>query len=1180
MCLFLIALFDFPETTNAQSTGHTEPLSISACVNENIVINEEMTLDKSSLTLLLYDLCPRSFLGSGELVREQAFAQGYSLRGAFTAYDMADGQYYSFVTNNNSNSISRISHGDSLSSEGTTELLAGPANAAFQGIELLRVNGAWTGIASATSGQLYRLSMSEGLSGEMQFIPIAGTDEIASDARDIKILQKGGKYYAFVISSQKILRLVLSSDFATVESISQFALAQNYLTGIEVIEAPASEEIIIFCTSFFGGLFKLKLSSVDGELINISKEEVPGGEFGGLSVEEFEGVHHLFVQTSSKALILTYEDIFASPTQVLERPELMAGASVDFDVYYFRGDYYTVATSYQLNKLFTWKLKDECNWVSKQAIAIEDIDEAVVVSFNQAGIFPIALYAYDREGNWDRQIKYIGVQDKYAPLVEVLQGNSCIAGPVELKVENLTTDVAITSYTWTFPDGSQQNTEEASYQFVAAGPYTVRLDVESENGCGNFYEKKVTVYPEPLAAYEVSTSQVCTNAAVIFNNQTNYAADSVISYSWDFGDGITSIETNPQHEFAEPGTYTVSLSASIPGCTSTSTQTIEVQEGPKALFEASAVCQGEALAFKNLTSGESIIGYKWDLGNGTYSMLENPEQIYEAPGTYLVMLQAKNDLGCETSFTQSVRVYSLPQPDFKNSPACEGNRVQFTDATLDVDGNIIAWNWAFEMPGGTTLISNEQNPEVAYSQAGSYDVSLTTTTTWNCQKTVMETVEVAPMPQVEILFEGACVGDSAILADVTNTDSLSVQSWYWMVGNEVYTDSAFSFHFAQAGTYELLLQLNLENGCSVQGTKQITVEPLPAVDFAFSGACVGQVAAFEALTPSAKYSWTIDGKPIGSEGPEIQYTFNEEGTYRVNLMVFDEQGCTNSLSKEIVVGQPPVAAFSPDRLRGVAPFKVNFSNQSEGAATYRWLFDDKQQSSSSLENPVFTFKGVGNYTVQLIAYNEGGCADTVSQQLTVLDPCYDVALTSLHKISEGNRMQLVLGLENKGTIRVSEMEVEVILNNEYVLREQFTDTLEIGEQRNYPLRLVLDEQDRRKLDFVCIRLKPKLMLVPQELSVLNNEMCLNFNQTFIMQPPHPNPGSDEVMLSFVLPDTGGSVAVEVYSAQGNLVQKGELKDTKAGFNQHLLNIRGLGKGMYYVRCRYGAEQHSYRIVKN
>ena len=673
---------------------------------------------------------------------------------------------------------------------------------------------------------------------------------------------------------------------------------------------------------------------------------------------------------------------------------------------------------------------------------------------------------------------------------------------------------------------------------------------------------------------------VCSNAVINFSNTTAYEADSVISYSWDFGDGNASAEVSPQHQFEEAGTYTVTLSASIPGCTSTSTQTIEVQQGPKTLFAAANVCTGTAVAFDNQTTGQNISGYHWDLGDGTYSTLENPEHVYDAPGTYLAMLQAENALGCETSFTQSVRVYSLPEPGFSSSPACEGNVVQFTDATLDADGNIIGWGWAFEMPDGTTLTRNVQNPAVTYSQAGSFEVSLTTTTTWGCSQTVKETVVVAPMPEPVIGFAGACAGSSAVVADMTNTGSLAVQSWYWKVGNEVFTDSAFNFHFAEAGTYEVFLQLNLNNGCSVQGTRQIVIEPLPAVDFAFSGACVGQLARLEALTPAAEYRWTIEGESIAAKGPVVEHVFLKEGTYEATLRVFDEQGCSNTLSKEILVGQPPVAAFSADRLRGVAPFNVHFRNQSEGAVAFRWLFGDQQQSSSSLANPAFTFTEVGDYVVQLVAYNEAGCADTTSQKLSVLNPSYDVALSSLHQISDNGRMQLVLGLENKGTIRVSDMELEVILNNEFTLREQFIDTLEIGEQRNYALHMQLDEKGGRKLKFICIRLKPKLSLVPEELSVLNNEKCLNFEQAFIMQAPHPNPGTTELMLSFLLPDSGGSVAVEIYSAQGKLVQKGELKEMKAGLNEQLLDIRGLGKGMYYLRCRYGNEQHSYRIVKN
>ncbi|WP_160164145.1 T9SS type A sorting domain-containing protein [Nafulsella turpanensis] len=841
-----------------------------------------------------------------------------------------------------------------------------------------------------------------------------------------------------------------------------------------------------------------------------------------------------------------------------------------------KGEWYGWLINDNNKELYRLTYKDETEVSSSYAYS----KDPVSVKYSTPGKQLISLRVYDEEGDISVSLDSVQVNSSEAATVSIKTDNACIANVNTFTFQNHTPEKNITSYSWTFPDGSQQLSAEASYQFTEPGAYTVRLDIESENGCGKFFEKEITVYPEPQAAYSLSASKVCTNAAVAFTNETNYAADSVITYLWDFGDGTTSTAENPSHEYAAAGNYTVTLSAGIPGCTSVSTQSVTVEQGPQTLFAASPVCSGGAIVFDNQTSGTNITGYQWDLGDGTFSTLEDPQHIYQEPGEYTVVLKSKNSLGCETAYTQTVNVYSLPEPEFTTSALCAGteNRIAFSDASVDADGNIIDWQWAFEMPDGSILTSSARDTAISYPEAGSFEVSLSVATTWGCRETITKTLEVEPLPDVQIGFDGACEGAAGIIADITDTGGVPVLSRYWMVGDEVFADSAFSFSFPLAGTYEIFLQLNLANGCSATGTRQIVIAPLPEVDFDYYANCSGQTAVFESGYTSAAYRWSIDG--VVQEGKQLQHLFPAEGSYTVELRLTDAAGCSNTISKTVQVGAPPVAAFTPDRLKGVAPFTVNFRNESVGATAFQWFFGDAQQSSSTEESPSFTFTETGDYEVRLIAFNADNCSDTTLQRISVVDPSFDVALNSLHTIRQGDQLQLVLDLENRGTIRVSEMDIEISVNNEYFFNEKLSDSLELGEQLNYPLNMQLIESSSRKFRFICVRLKPTLTLVEKELSEVNNEKCLNFDQLFMMQEPYPNPGSDEVRLSFVLPDEGGSVAVAIYSAQGGLVQETALNGLGAGLNEHLLDIRGLGKGIYYVRCRYGAEQHSYRFVKN
>jgi hypothetical protein len=74
----------------------------------------------------------------------------------------------------------------------------------------------------------------------------------------------------------------------------------------------------------------------------------------------------------------------------------------------------------------------------------------------------------------------------------------------------------------------------------------------------NFGSYSVEVEFQPAPVSEFSFEQHYMN--VLFTNQSKYATE----YSWDFGDGETSNQVNPSHEFPGPGAYEVTLTASSP----------------------------------------------------------------------------------------------------------------------------------------------------------------------------------------------------------------------------------------------------------------------------------------------------------------------------------------------------------------------------------------------------------------------------------------------------------------------------------------------------------------------------------------------------------------------------------------------------------------------------------------
>jgi PKD repeat protein len=136
------------------------------------------------------------------------------------------------------------------------------------------------------------------------------------------------------------------------------------------------------------------------------------------------------------------------------------------------------------------------------------------------------------------------------------------------------------------------------------------------------------------------------------------------SREWDFGDGTISADPFPLHTYERPGTYTVKLSVSNTGGTSTLVMQdfIRVTAGspPKAQF-SSYPREGTApltVTFLDLSTGFPSTR-EWDFGDGTTSTDLNPIHIYGNPGKYTVSLTVANDAGSDTAVQEDFVIVTV-----------------------------------------------------------------------------------------------------------------------------------------------------------------------------------------------------------------------------------------------------------------------------------------------------------------------------------------------------------------------------------------------------------------------------------------------------------------------------------------------------------------------------------------
>ncbi len=216
----------------------------------------------------------------------------------------------------------------------------------------------------------------------------------------------------------------------------------------------------------------------------------------------------------------------------------------------------------------------------------------------------------------------------------------------------------------------------------------------------------------------------CDVDTVIFTNNSVGAT----SYSWIFGNGSFSNQTNPTTFYAVQGVYTIRLIAGDPPCFDTSFATINTNHPIQATFSATPP---DSLCLENnqiiLDASFSLPAlnatYYWDFGDGNNLTTTSPltTYSYQTAGTFTITLGVSDTIGCSDTTTRSIIVQDIPAISFtiSDDTICAGEVVYFTDS---ISANANTWLWDF---GDGGLLANTPNPAHTYEQSGVFNVTLT-----------------------------------------------------------------------------------------------------------------------------------------------------------------------------------------------------------------------------------------------------------------------------------------------------------------------------------------------------------------------------------------------------------------------------------------------------------------------
>jgi len=1128
--------------------------SVDFILPSDICSNQPFNVSASyqNVTNFSWDFCDGSILNIPTELYSQSVPQSSS------PFDLKiiqeNGNYFAFAPNLGSGSITKISFGNSIENSPALDDLGnfGMITGAL-GIGFWLENGNNFAIVSTNPGDVFLLSFGNSVDNLPQVSKLTGIS--LPNHRNIKIIKDGGNILAFIAGGNTSYLSILNfgSTINNIPSLTQISVPNsNVLHGIDIFINCNLRYVVM--SGYGSGIHILQFGSdflsTPSSIINFGEPSPTGlsivtnsSEFFLLVSSETEGIVRFdmgnsFLNTQPNKTILGF---FATLNQ-----------AYGFQIVTMGSQYYGAALNFSNSLLTVIKFPKSCNILS----SFEN-NNSPLVQYTSENTYTVTLSA---TGSNNEKVFVSKVMEiSYAKNLTFSTVNDCAGHDIIFNPTNFPSDATLIN--WSFGDSNGSTQQSPTYQYTSAGNYNVTLSVSNSIGCSRIVTNSVSVFNPPQSSMLLpSANPICSNQNYLFTNTTTFDNGSNPTWQWNVNGINVATTRDLDYLIASTVPQSVTLTASIPGCSSQSIQTISiVQDGPLVNFTSPANgCINSIVTFTNASTG-AISSYNWNFGDGNSSSQTDASNTYQATGVFTVTLTASNAAGCQNFLAKNFPVYSNPRPDFViESPpfSCANYPAQFDNNTPPLsDSNIATWAWSFgDAANGT---SNQKNPTYTYSTAASYNVTLQGTTNFGCSGTKQQNVVIYASPQAGFTNTPACVNENTQFNDAS---SGNITSYQWVIQSTILSaPSPPPYVFKSAGTFPVTLTTTSSNNCKNQVVKNITVPVPPVMDFIFQPTCTGKPITFQELNPGGpdpSVAWNWNFGSGSSTGSPVNYTFDAAGGYSVTLSATRSSGCVYSTSKNITIYDGPTASFIPSTQGGGAPLTVDFNNTSL-ADSYLWQFGDQSNSTSTEVSPVFTYSQLGQYKALLQASNVHGCVDTVSAEIYVVVPKVDLAMKdfSLLKDPASNSSNPVVRISNLGNIPISNPEVLIDLGGNAILKEKINATVLPGKSVQQTLSLEIVPQS---LGYICAEVTPA-----GDVDMYNDRQCLSLTGSDTLYNPYPNPANNIINLDWISAENE-TVVVTIYKSTGQVTFQQNLPMTQSGINQFAIDISSLSSGLYLI----------------
>jgi gliding motility-associated-like protein len=619
------------------------------------------------------------------------------------------------------------------------------------------------------------------------------------------------------------------------------------------------------------------------------------------------------------------------------------------------------------------------------------------VTYFNPGIYNIKLVVQNANGT-DSIIKNAYIQIFASPTVD-FTGNpltGCYPLPVQFNDLSTAGNGTVNSWQWDFGDGNSSTLQHPSHVYSAAGNYNVSLRVGNSSGCFTTVSRSQYVHINEgvHAAFTHSAPNSCTPPVDIsFQNQST--GTGVLGYEWDFGDGGSSTQANPVHQYTIAGNFSVRLIVTnSTGCKDTLLVPSAINIGTvQAGFTVpDTICENQPFLFQN-SSVPTPVSATWTFGDGTSSTAIHPLKTFATAGVYTVKL-VSNFGACVDSTERNITVLARPHAAFQadDTASCSA---PFTVNFINNSTGGVGYEWNF----GDGNTSNAISPAHTYLQTGQYTVRLVVTNANGCTDTLIRSQYILvqlPVVTINNLPQQGCAPLSWTFGATVNSIE-PVTSYQWDFGDGQTGTAANPTHVFAAGNYTIRLIITTANGCTdtvtVQNGIRAGIKPVANFTATPRDVCARFPVNFTDLSTGTITQWLWnfgDGGTSAIHNPS--HVYEDTGFFTIQLIVFNN-GCADTLQYVNYVHiSPPIASFTPS-FDCSNPFQYTFNDASIGADEWNWNFGDGYTSTA--QSPVHTYASTGMYHVSLLVRNHlTGCDYETSHDIQIVSEQADFDVSS------------------------------------------------------------------------------------------------------------------------------------------------------------------------------------------